>query len=113
MCLRLLFIFVLPQLPDACGDLRFGGVAGVRLVEFLAFERFGHELQPGESAVVVGVFIAFAVPRLIHQLGRGVAQVQGYGPVGRIVFDEGERLVDGHVGRVALGRGGQVDRGFV
>ena len=60
----------------------------------------------------MGVFIAFAVPRLIHQLGRGVAQVQGYGPVGRIVFDEGERLVDGHVGRVALGRGGQVDRGF-
>ena len=30
LCLRLLFIFVLPQLPDACGDLRFGGVAGVR-----------------------------------------------------------------------------------
>ena len=60
----------------------------------------------------VGVFIAFAVSCLIHQLGRSVAQVQGYRAVGRIVFDEGERLVDGHVGRIALGRGGQVDRGF-
>lgn len=87
-------------------------IAGVRLVEFLAFERFGHELRLSESAVVVGVFIAFAVSCMIHQLGGALRRCRGYRAVGRIVFDEGERLVDGHVGRIALGRGGQVNRGF-
>ena len=59
--------------------------------------------------VVVGVFVALAVACLVHQLGRGVAQVQRHGAVGRVVFHEREGLVDGRVGRVALGAGGQVD----
>ena len=38
--------------------------------------------------------------------------MERHGTVRRVVFDEGERLVDSHVGRVALGRRGQIDRRF-
>ena len=62
--------------------------------------------------VVVGVLVPLGIARLLHQPRRGVAQVERHGTVRRVVFDHREGLVDGHVGRVALGRGGQIDGRF-
>ena len=88
-----LFVFVFPELRHPFGDLRFGGVLGVGFVEFCPRERFRHELYFGEMpCVVVGIFISFAVTRLVHQLRRGVAQVQRHRTVRRVVLDQRRRL---------------------
>ena len=55
---------------------RLGGVLRVGFVELRARKALGQELLLGEMPdVVVSVFIALAVARLVHQAGRGVAQV--------------------------------------
>ena len=56
----------------------------------------------------MGVFIVAAVTELFHQFGGGVAQVQGNGQVACLPH-QFEGVVDGHVGGVALGTGGEVD----
>ena len=61
--------------------------------------------------VVVGILVPFAIAQFLHQFGRSVAQVQRYGEVARLLH-EGEGGIDAHVGRVALGAGGEVYGGF-
>lgn len=62
-----LLVFVAPECAHAFGDFRFGRVAGVGFVEFGARQRVGQELLLGEVACeIVGVFVAFAVSRLVH-----------------------------------------------
>ena len=57
---------------------------------------------------VMGVFVAVAVAEVLHELGGGVAEVEGNGR-GLGLGGKLHRLVDGHVGGVALGGGGEVD----
>ena len=94
-----------------CSHLILGwvvlGVPDLGMVQFL-----GHVLLHDEmSREVVGVAVIFSVSQLLHQPGRGVAQVQGNGSVACLVH-EGQRVVNGEVGAVALGAGGQVDGAF-
>ena len=76
------------------------------------FEGVGQILLVDKVAgVVVGILVVFAVVEFFHQLGGCVAQMQRDGQVAGFTHG-GQSLVDGHVGRVALGRTGQVDSGL-
>ena len=69
----------------------------------------GHVLLRGEvTLVVVRIFVAVAVAEVFHERRRSVAQVQGYGQVAGLAH-LGESVVDAEVGRVALGRCGEID----
>ena len=75
-------------------------------------ELLGHVLLVDEVAgVVVGITVILAVAQLFHQPGGRVAQVQRHGGVARLL-DQGKRVVDGQIGTVALGAGGQIDSTF-
>ena len=72
----------------------------------------GQELLADEVAgIIMGIFIVVAVAELFHQLGRGVSQMQGDGQV-TCLSHQFEGIVDGHIGRVAFGTGGEVNRGL-
>ena len=78
----------------------------------MVFQVVGQELLADKVAgIVVGIFIVVAVAKLFHQLGGGVAQVQGDGQVACLPH-QGEGIVDCHVGGVAFGAGGEVDGGL-
>ena len=77
------------------------------MMEFL-----GHILLVDEvSREIVGILVILAVAQLLHQAGGGVAQVERHGGVARLVY-QGEGVIDGEVGAVALGAGGKVDGAF-
>ena len=60
---------------------------------------------------VVAVLIAVAVAQLLHQAGGSIAQMQRHRQVARLLHLR-ERLGNAHVGRIALGRSGQIHRSF-
>ena len=97
-----------PQTVHPFLMLLFGGIV-LRMPDAAVFQVVGQELLADEIAgIVVGVFIVAAVTELFHQFGGGVAQVQGNGQVACLPH-QFEGVVDGHVGGVALGTGGEVD----
>ena len=83
-----------------------------RLVENLSLEGVRHELHVNKvTGIVVGIFVSVGVIEIFHELGGRIADGQG----DRLVAGEfhlRQSLFQGHVGSVALGRGGQVDGGL-
>ncbi len=82
------------------------------LVEGAALHLVGEEVRAGETLGRVGVvLIALAVAELLHQLGRGVADMggrhQGAGLVRRLL-----RRLEGFIDADRLRRGGQMDHGL-
>ena len=59
--------------------------------------------------IVVGILVAVAVAELLHQLGRGIAQMQRHRQIARLLH-KAEGTVDTHIGRVALGTRSQIYR---
>lgn len=81
-----------------------------RFVEDLALQAVGQVLLAGRETalLVVRVAIALAVVELLHELGRGIAQMHGHGP--RAVFlDQRAHRVVGRVDRVRLRRHREID----
>ena len=80
--------------------------------EPLGHERIGQILLGNEMPrIVMRILIAIAVAQVLHQLRGSVAQMQGDRLIARLAH-HGERLVNAQIGRVALRRGGQIDRGL-
>ena len=63
------------------------------------------------AGIIVGIFVTVRISQLLHQLGGGVAQMEGHRQVARPAH-KSQGFVDGKVGRIALGAGGQVDGAF-
>ena len=85
-------------------------LVGLRLVENFSFKAFGHEFLVREMAgEIVGILVTVGIAQILHQLGRGVAQVQGHGR-DFVRFGGLQGGPDGHIGAVALRRRSQVDR---
>ena len=63
------------------------------------------------TLVVVGILVPVAVAQFLHQLGGCIAQVERHGLIAGLLH-LGQRGTDAHIGRVALGRSGQIDRGL-
>ena len=90
----------------------FGGII-LRVPDAAVFQIVGQELLADEVAgIIMGIFIVVAVAELFHQLGRGVSQMQGDGQV-TCLSHQFEGIVDGHIGRVAFGTGGEVNLSLI
>ena len=82
------------------------------LVKDFSSQGLGHELHIGKvPGIIVGIFVAVGVMEVLHELRRSIADGQGHRLVAG-VLDLGQGAFYGHVGGIALGGGGQVDRGF-
>ena len=82
------------------------------MVVAAAAERGREAVHVGDAAFdIVGVLVALAVVEGLHQLGRGVAQVERDG-LGGGGFDVGGDGAIGSVDGVRLGREGEVDDGL-
>ena len=61
--------------------------------------------------IVVGILIAIAIAQLGHQLCGSIAEMKRNGLVASLLHQL-QGIADSHIGRIALGRGGQIDRTF-
>ena len=87
-------------------------LVGLRLIENFPLEAFGHEFLVREVAgEIVGVLVAVGIAQILHQLGRCIAQMQGYGR-NLVRFGGLQGGPDSHIGAVALRRRSQIDRGL-
>ena len=76
-------------------------------VQFIGQELLAHEI----ACIVVSVLVSFAVTQFFHQGCGGIAEVEGHRLVARLLHGL-HGIIDGHIGRVALGTCCQIDGRF-
>ena len=104
-------VFLVPATSQIPAQLVLAWIV-LRFIEFRAGNLLRHELLIHEIMFeIVGILVTLVVTELLHQLGRGVADVHRHGQVAGLL-DERDGVVNGHVGGIALGRRSQIHSGL-